>query len=86
LAFVPRLMQIKALGDLGLYILHLYKRRSRPHSNFYVKAAIVLPAGRRRPDRSGFPMETSMYDALMVAIGCGFFVAAVLYALACEKM
>ncbi len=31
-------------------------------------------------------METSMYDALMVAIGCGFFAAAVLYALACERM
>jgi hypothetical protein len=28
----------------------------------------------------------TMYDALMLAIGCGFFVAAVLYTLACEKM
>jgi hypothetical protein len=27
-----------------------------------------------------------MYDVLMIAIGCGFFFAAVLYALACEKM
>jgi hypothetical protein len=28
----------------------------------------------------------TMSDALMLAIGCGFFVASVLYALACEKM
>jgi hypothetical protein len=30
--------------------------------------------------------EIAMYDALMLAIGCGFFVAAVLYTLACERM
>jgi hypothetical protein len=28
----------------------------------------------------------AMFDALMLVIGCGFFVAAVLYAVACEKM
>ncbi len=27
-----------------------------------------------------------MFDTLMLAIGCGFFVAAVLYVLACERM
>jgi hypothetical protein len=30
--------------------------------------------------------ETAMYDALMLAIGGGFFAVTVLYALACEKM
>jgi hypothetical protein len=30
--------------------------------------------------------DVTMYDVLMLAIGCGFFVAAVLYVLACEKM
>jgi len=30
--------------------------------------------------------EYTVWDALMLALGCAFFVAAVLYALACEKM
>jgi hypothetical protein len=30
--------------------------------------------------------DQRMYDALMLAIGCGFFVVAVFYVLACEKM
>jgi hypothetical protein len=28
----------------------------------------------------------TMFDALMLAIGCGFFAVAVLYGLACERM
>ena len=39
-------------------------------------------AGGAMPDYG----RVAMYDALMLALGCGFFVAAVLYALACEKM
>ena len=39
-----------------------------------------------RADSGSGMTEIAMYDALMLAIGCGFFVAAVLYTLACEKM
>jgi hypothetical protein len=30
--------------------------------------------------------RSSMFDAIMLAAGVGFFVAAVLYVLACERM
>lgn len=31
-------------------------------------------------------METAMLDVILVAVGVGFFVAAVLYVVACERM
>jgi hypothetical protein len=74
----------------NLYAVFIIGRRVAV-SNLYAQATIFHSEIGRVPRPQSAGKTTSgrrlaMYDTLMLAIGCGFFVAAVLYALACEKM
>jgi hypothetical protein len=54
-----------------------------------LRGCVALP----RPGNEGYPCavpdadwRSSMFDTIMLAAGVGFFVVAVLYVLACERM